>query len=353
MARRKGRKSSVRSPSKSMEKELVRKANLLAKDPSRCLPKVIPPCAKNPFDKVRKKMEKISRFSDNEDRLKKLASSGDQIARAFAGTLMLGAAGKAPYLASLKLPTGEVFYAMRGNAKKEKLVGMQWFDHPIYRLMLYYDMAVKRPFFHFYSTRDTLYCSCKEPRPPEESVAFAMQQPKANITEDKPGLWNCPHVEASVVEKGEPIDDTYLRIEWASAGVTVGICRRCARTSKSTTVGAISRQMAVPKLEVDFDITVLHRLEGAADCPLWDRLSRLPVEDENLEDYFKGQLDDSGLIERHLATVDEALREHRGPHFILERKCYCDDAVAFVEALSPSDEERLALEAVLPHLDSP
>jgi hypothetical protein len=347
MARRKGRKSQVRTPAKSMERELVHRAEVLSKDPGRALPKVIPPCARSPFEKVRKRMKRIAKFADNEDRLKKLASGGDQIARAYAGTLMLNAAGKAPYLASLKLPHGEVFYAMRGNAKKEKLVGMQWFDHPEYRLLLYMDMALRRPFFHFYSTKSTLYCSCKEARPPQDYIDFALNQPRSNLSEVSPKVYGCPHVDPAALKEGEPVDDTYIRVRWVSTGIVLGVCRRCARSGKDSTVGALSRHMAIPKLELDFQVQVLHRLEGAEDCPLWDRLSTLPVEHDSMESYFKGSLDDVGLIDAHLKTVDEELRDHHGPHFILEDRCYCDDAKAFTEALSPSDEERLQGEALL------
>jgi hypothetical protein len=353
MARRKGRKTSVRSPSKSMEKELVHRAERLARDPGLALPKVIPPCAKSPFDKVLRKMERISRFSDNEERLKKLASGGDQIARAYAGTLMLKAAGKAPYLATLKLPQGEVFYAMRGNAKKEKLAGMQWFDHPVYRLLLYLDLAIKRPHFHFYSTRDVLYCSCKEARPPREYVDFAVSQLKGNLTEVTKDVWACPHVDVNALTEAEPVDDTYLRVQWQSAGVLVGICRRCARSGKGSVLGSLTMHMAVPRIEDDFEVAVLHRLAGAADCALWDRLSRLPIDEDHMAQYVQGALDDGGLIDRHLSTVDEELREYKGPHFILEDRCFCDDAKAFVEALKPSEEERVALEAILPSLDRP
>ena len=336
-----------------MENELVHRAERLAKDPKLALPKVIPPCAKSPFDKVLRRMERISRFSGNEERLKKMASSGDQIARAYAGTLMLKAAGKAPYLGTIKLPQGEVFYAMRGNAKKEKLAGMQWFDHPVYRLLLYLDLAVKRPFFHFYSTRSTLYCSCKEPRPPREYVDFALLQLKGNLSEVAKDVWACPHVDIEALRAGEPVDDTYLRVEWRSAGVIVGICRKCARSGKNSVLASLTMHMAVPKIEDDFSMSVLHRLAGAADCSIWDRLSRLPLDDDHLDKYVGGALDDVGLIEKHLATVDEELREHHGPHFILEDRCFCDDAKAFVEALKPSEEERVALEAVLPNLDRP
>ncbi|UCC93386.1 MAG: hypothetical protein JSW25_01580, partial [Thermoplasmata archaeon] len=82
MARRKGRKSSVRTPAKTMERELIHRAEQLAKDPGRALPTVLPPCPKDPFAKVRKKMEGVSRFADDEKRLEKLAGRGDPIVRA-------------------------------------------------------------------------------------------------------------------------------------------------------------------------------------------------------------------------------------------------------------------------------
>jgi len=353
MARRKGRKSSVRTPAKSMERELVHRAEQLAKDPARALPTIVPPCTKDPFAKVLKKMQGVSKFAGDEKRLEKLAGRGDPIVRAYAGTLMLAAAGKAPYLAHLKLPQAEVFYAVRGKVAKEKLVGMQWFDHPVYRLLLFLDLAVKRPYYHFYSTKDQLYCSCKEPRPPADYVAFAMQQPKANLNKVSEGLWTCPHVDPEDLKAARAVAGTYLRVKWVSGKQLIGLCRRCARSSHHSTLVAISSHMAVPKLEDDFDVGVLHRLEGSEDCPLWDTLSKLPLEKDDLDDYIKGKIDDSGIIERHLGKVDDALRDHKGPHFILEDRSYCDDASAFVTALNPSDEERLALEAVLPDLDHP
>lgn len=352
MARRRGR-AQVRTPAKSMERELIRRAEKLAKDPGRPLPTIVAPCGKDPFAKVRKKMEQVSRFADNEDKLKRFANRGDDIVKAYAGTLMLAAAGKAPYLATLKLPQGEVFYAMRGKAKKEKLAGMQWYDHPVYRLLLFLDLALKRPNYHFYSTKDKLYCSCKEPRPPEDYVVFAMQQPKANISQVEDGLWSCPHLDAKALKAGDPIDETYMRLAWNSGGIVIGLCKRCARTSKDSTLGSIASHMAIPDLEMDFQVSVLHRLEGAEACELWDKLSTLPIADDNREAYFKGLFDDNTLIEKHLATVNEELNEYRGPHFILEDHCYCDDAQAFLDALNPSDEERLALEAILPGLDHP
>jgi len=353
MARKKGRKTNIRTPAKSMERELVHRAELLAKDPGRALPKIVPPCTKDPFAGVRKKMEAISRFADDDKKLERLAKRGDNIVRAYAGTLMLAAAGKAPYLATINLPQGEVMYAMRGKVPKEKLAGMQWFDHPRYRLLLYLDLAVRRPHLHFYSTKDVLYCSCKEPRPPAEYIQFAMSQPRANLTQANEGLWTCPHVDPSAVKAGKAVDGTYLRLEWRSGKQVIGLCSRCAKSSKDNTLGSISAHMAVPRLEDDFDVQVLHRLEGAEDCQLWNELSTMKVDRDHIHEYVEGTLDDPGLIETHVTAVMDRLREHRGRHFVLEGRTFCEDADAFLEALSPSTEERLALEAILPQLDTP
>jgi hypothetical protein len=336
-----------------MEKDLVRKAERLAKKPSLALPKTVPPCAKDPFEKVLKRLERIARFADDEDKLKRLASTGDQISRAFAGTLMLGAAGKAPYLANIKLPQGEVFFAMRGKAKKEKLAGMQWFDHPEYRLLLWMDMAIKRPHFHFYSTKDSLYCSCKAPNPPPEYVAFALQQPRANLTEAAKGVWTCPHVDAGTVKEGEALDGTYLRIRWVSTDIVLGICRRCARSAGGTTLGALNRHMAIPSLEKEFEVSVIHRAQNAVECPICGKLAKRAVDPDELKSYFKTEIDDITLIDRHMKALDTELKEGWEAHFLLDGRCFGDDAEALLDELNPSDEEHLALEAILTDLGRP
>ena len=354
MARQKRRrKSLIRAPSKTMERDIIERAERLAKDPSIVLPVMVPPATRDPFDGLRRKLERVSRLAGNEKRLKFFANWSDPITKAYAGTLMLAAAGKAPYMAVIKLPQGEVTYAFRGKAKKEKLAGMQWFDHPIYRLLLFYDLSRGRGGLHFYSTPKALYCSGGQPGAPPEYVAFAMQQVKAPIREVAAGAWACPHLDAAAVREGRAVEGTYLRIWWRSARVAVGVCDRCARAKGGSTLHSLAEHMAVPGLDEDFEPSVVHRPKGASLCAVCDGVAARLTPDEDVPRYMKGELDDAGLIDAHVAAAVRAARDGEGCHYILDGRCYGTDAKAFVQALSPSEGERLALEAVLPLVDRP
>ena len=344
----------IRAPSKTMEKEIIARAERLAKDPGLALPVPVPPLARDPFEGVRRKMERISRFAGDEKRLKRFSNWGDQISRAYAGMLMLGASGKAPYLATLKIPQGDVPFAYRGRAKKEKQAGMQWYDHPVYRLLLYVDMAARRPHYHFYSTPHALYCSGKQPGAPKEYVAFAMAQVRSGVKEVAEGGWACPHLDANAVKEGAAVEGTtYLRISWRSARVAVGVCDRCARSRSGSTIMAIATHMAVPGLDDDFEVAVSHLPVGAGGCERCATISSVGLDDELRTGYLKGELDDAKVIERHMSRIEELLKAHDGTHFVLDGRCYGTDAAAFVEALSPSEEEGIALRAVLPKIGKP
>jgi hypothetical protein len=353
MARQKRQKSMIRAPAKTMERDIVHRAERLAKDPSLALPVIVPPATKDPFTGVRRKMERISRFADDEKRLGRFAAWGDHIARAYAGTLMLAAAGKAPYMAAIKLPDGDVPYAQRGKAKKEKLAGMQWYDHPRYRLLLFHDMSRGRAGLHFYSTPKALYCSGRHAGAPKEYVAYALSQVKSSLQESAEGVWTCSHLDAAAVKEGRPVEGTYVRLWWKSAHVAVGVCDRCARSRGGSTLMSIATYMAVPNLEEDFELAVPHLPRGAGDCEVCAKLSSRRLDHGDATEYFKGELDDAGLVERRAKALDGAMRDHAGAHFVMDGRCFGTDPVQLVESLSPTEEERLALEAVLPGLERP
>ena len=90
---------------------------------------------------------------------------GDHLVRAYAATISLHLAGKVPYLAATRTPLGEVSYAVRGKADKNKLIGVQHYDHPEFRLLALWDTAQKRG-LHIYSTEACAVCSPDGPEPP-------------------------------------------------------------------------------------------------------------------------------------------------------------------------------------------
>ena len=143
---------------KKLERELLENSRKLAKNPDILIPTCVEKCRKCDFDKILKKMERISTYSNDSEKLQLMATRGDQIVRAYAATISLAAAGKIPFLASAKLPLGEVSYAVRGKVDKEKLMGVQHFDDPDLRLLAYWDIARKRD-LHIYSTDKRLVLS--------------------------------------------------------------------------------------------------------------------------------------------------------------------------------------------------
>ncbi|KQM12113.1 hypothetical protein AOA80_04230 [Methanomassiliicoccales archaeon RumEn M1] len=90
---------------------------------------------------------------------------GDQLVRAYAATISLAEAGKVPYLAAGRTPMGDVSYAVRGKVEKDKLIGVQNFDHPELRLMAFWKIA-ERENLHMYSMEDHVFCSPDGPSPP-------------------------------------------------------------------------------------------------------------------------------------------------------------------------------------------
>lgn len=131
---RKIRMGMAHSSSKSRERDLLKLSKRIAKNPLMILPKCTPECEKDPFIKIRKQLERIKDAAEDEDLLKKLSTKGDPLARAVAGTILLKHAGKIPMLASYRTPWGETSFAIRGKTPREKLVGVQNIDHPLWRM---------------------------------------------------------------------------------------------------------------------------------------------------------------------------------------------------------------------------
>ncbi|MCJ2533602.1 MAG: hypothetical protein LN411_06805, partial [Candidatus Thermoplasmatota archaeon] len=124
----------ARITSKVREKDLLAKAEALKEDFELVLPTCSQKCRGCPFIRTRMHLERVSRAKDDPRRLEKLAAKGDKLARAYAATVGLAHDKKAPYLASAKYPRGTVMFALRGKTSREKLIGVQNYDSPRWRV---------------------------------------------------------------------------------------------------------------------------------------------------------------------------------------------------------------------------
>ncbi len=341
-------RTGARTASKVQEKDLIRKAKKLKKNPELILPKCVNH-SKCYFDVIRKQVRRIQSFSDDERMLKKFSQRGDLLARAYAATLLLEIEGKAPYLAAFRTPFGTVTYAFRGKTKKEKLVAVQYFDEPKWRLLGVLDI-VKKKKLHVYSTKEGMICTGKVRDPPDNFIKDAINSLSTNLKVKK-NVYACPHLDPEIIAKGEQKGVPYLEIQWHSADKTIAICDRCAKKNKEHTLGLLTQFIADRKIADDFSVNVIAQpicVDKCNDCEI-EEPPELTKELHNK--YQMGEISDSDLIASHLEAIHKGYQLLAKKIYIQDSKCYGTNLKAFIKALEPSQLERKALWPVLKKVD--
>lgn len=329
----------ARTAAKSMEKKLVENAKELQNDPYLILPEYSDNYSKKYFDKIKKGLDKVIRFKDDISKLEKLSNKRD-LNGAFAGTLTIAHSEKAPYLGVAKFSTGDVSYAQRGRAPKEQLIAVQYFDNPVLRLLGIKDIALKKR-LHVYSWDDGYISTGLEANPPKEFINFIMKKTNLN---NKNGVATCGNINPEVVKNKETYKKNYLRMDWKSAGLIIGICEDCAKTSKNT-IFNITKYILEPSISDDFKIEVIGQV-----------IKQKETESEQLQkldEYLSGELTDIQLIEENMKFREESIKESGEKIFILDGTSYGTDTEKFLKALKPNKYEREGLEFILERVDEP
>ena len=333
-------KVKARIASKVMEKDLKAKARLLMDDPELIFPDCAADCGSCPFKKTKRGIERIQKFKDNPAKLAKLARRGDRLARAYAATIALVHEEKTPYLATSTYPAGTIAYAQRGKTDKEKLIGVQYFDSPKWRVMSVIDLVHNKG-LHFYSYGENFVCTGREAAPPEEYVKLAAESVGANKVEGDKFL--CPH---------NPAESNHIEFDWVTADKNILLCDQCAAWSRNT-LKKLAEGMAVPRVLDEFQISVnrpLKVVSGKSECA--DLLDR-PIHADLLDDYSNGKLGDKELIEKHLVEIREDLVQVERKAYVRGDKCYGEDADAFVKDMTQDPVEAKALLGLLSDIKHP
>ncbi|UCE37658.1 MAG: hypothetical protein JSW00_19800 [Thermoplasmata archaeon] len=342
-------RTGARTASKVQEKELISKAKKIKKNPDL----VIPKCeheGRCTFDRIRRQVKRVQLLADDEKKLTRLAKSGDQLARAYAATLLLTHSEKAPYLAVFRTPFGEIAYAMRGKVKKEKLIGVQNYDKPKWKLLSVLDLATKRG-LHIYSTKKGMICMGKEPNPPSYFVKEMIDSIKYPIGKEGK-ICLCEHVSKKEVKEEKADLNSYILVHWKSAETDIAVCGKCA-SKKSNIVASIIQNMAVPKPEEDFEVKIITALKCKIDCESCNIERHLDIKEERMKGYTTGILSDYELIQKHMEDFEEHLKSKDEKLFVLDNDCYGEDVEAFINELKPTDSERIGLETILEKVETP
>jgi hypothetical protein len=341
-------RAGARASTKAQERALIEKAERLLKNPDLAFPKCDGSCWLCVFKGGRRSLEKVRGFADDEHKLERLAEHGNEFAKAYAAILLLRKQGKVPYLFTVKSPFGEIAYAIRGNVVKERLIGMQHFDHPRARLVAVMDLVRDRK-LHIFSFEDRMVCTGKDPTPPEGFVDYVVGELKTDLVKEG-GDYLCRHL--CEVKSGKAVAPLpHLEIQWKTAGTAIKLCERCARPGENTLLTMLTF-MAIPNPRLEFSFTATGGFECEGRC----EACRIPVTEldkATSEKYLHGELDDKGLIDKQTLKGLKTIRESGVKVYILGRRCFGKDLDSFIRAMNPTEEERIGLEAVLKRVKGP
>jgi hypothetical protein len=332
-------RSFARTAPKSQEKHLIENAKKLQEDPLLILPTCTDESTKY-FQKLQKQITKIHRYCTDEKKLEKL-SHKKGLDGALAGTYLLAISEKAPYLAALSFPTGEITYAQRGKADKEKLIAVQHFDDPVFRLRGIRDIVFKKK-LHVYSWDNGYVCTGQEAHPPQEFIDFIKKKLELPSIGN---VINCPHVPAEIAKKKDYLPLNYLRIDWKPAHTIIALCENCTKSTKNT-MFIISKYLLQKNLTDDFDIEVMTPV-GKHDVHSETQQST------HLQEYLTGRLTDYEFIKKIAKTQEEHVKHAEEKILVLDGVSYGTDVTRFIEALQPNAPEKTALEFFLNKTQEP
>lgn len=328
----------ARRASGGREGDLIKRAAKLRERVDPLLPKLTAGVPTERFDRLRAALEAVRELKEDARALEKASRWGAPLVRAYAGLLKFYLDPELPAVIVLPLPGGDVSYAPLNRAPKEAHVAVQQYDEPRRLLLGYLDWARKG--FHFYTTKETLWCTGRDATPPPDVRAAQIAELPYRVAELEGGRRiDCPHLAAD-----EPVP--FLRVGWPAAGTEVRICRRCAKSNRQL-LASLTTGTAVPKPDAAFPVDVQLNVDchGGADCVH----RQLPPLARGLRKRYQfGRLADSELIAAYVDSIRPRLEGVRTPVFVAGGHCYGADASAFLGALHPTTEERKALEEVLP-----
>jgi hypothetical protein len=329
----------ARTAAKSMEKKLVENAKKLKQDPYIILPDYDDNYSKRYFNKIKKSLEKVSRFADDAKKLEKL-SNKKGLDGAIAGSILIAHSEKAPYLAVAKYPTGDITYAQRGKADKEKLIAVQHFDDPILRLLGIKDVAQKKNLY-VYSWDEGFVSTGKDANPPDEFINFLIK--KTGLTY-KNGVAFCGDIKPEIAKNKEFYKKNYLRVHWKSANLIIAICEDCSRSSKNT-VFNMTKYLIEPNISNDFLIEIVGQVVKEKESSV--------TQIQKLGEYLSGGLTDYDFIKTNMKYREQALKESGEKMFILDGDSYGQDMDGFIKALKPNKYEKEGLELILEQVEEP
>ena len=350
--RKKVRVRGIKRASKEIQRRLEINLDGLLDDPESFVPEITGELGKISFfghkDKMAMTLKEIEIVATNRNDhrwLKKrmVKKGGDEVCRALAGSLLAAGEDDLSTVSVFKHPLyGTSSYLRRGNGKQSHLAGIQNFNHPRLRLLVWDGHAKAGQYF--FSWEGGFVCSCSSPDAPPEWISWVLD--KSSVELNGKGVRWTSGLSEEVVENGEFSESGWLRLTFQD-NTMVGISpASLAKTDEPFAQSLAISMMPPNKLGSICEAEWMWRPRG------WPEGRDLPDEGierlgEVLDSWLRMSLDDARLSESCRASILNSIEEG----YVVGNSWFnVDDRVGFLDCLSGTDDEKNAISVILDSL---
>ena len=351
--RRKVRVRGIKQASKEIQRRLESNLEALLDDPACFVPEITGELGKVSFfgskDRMAmtlKEIEILAAKRHDQRWLKKrmVKKGGDEVCRALAGSLLAAGEEDLSTVSVFKHPLyGTSSYLRRGNGKQSHLAGIQNFNHPRLRLLVWDGHAKAGQ--HFFSWDGGFVCSCSKAEAPPEWIDWVLDKSSVDLSGEDV-RWTVGLTEEMV--RGEEFSENGWVLLTFQDGTKVGISPTSLAKTEEPFAQSLAITMMPPnKLGEVCEAEWMWRPRG------WPEGEGLPSEglerlSEVLDTWLRMSLDDAKLSEACRASVLNSIEEG---HVVGSSWFHEEDREGFLNHLTGTDDEKRAISTILDSLD--
>ena len=351
--RKKVRVRGIKQASKEIQRRLESNLETLLNDPECFVPEITGELGKVSFfgskDRMAmtlKEIEALAAKRHDQRWLKKrmVKKGGDEVCRALAGSLLAAGEEDLSTVSVFKHPLyGTSSYLRRGNGKQSHLAGIQNFNHPRLRLLVWDGHAKAGQ--HFFSWDGGFVCSCSKAEAPPEWIDWVLDKSSVDLSGDDV-KWTIGLTEEMV--RGEEFSENGWVLLTFQDGTKVGISPTSLAKTEEPFAQSLAITMMPPnKLGEVCEAQWMWRPRG------WPEGEGLPSEglerlSEVLDTWLRMSLDDAKLSEACRASVLNSIEEG---HVVGSSWFHKEDRGGFLKHLTGTDDEKRAISTILDSLD--
>jgi len=347
--RKKVRVRGIKQASKQIQERLERDLDALIDDPEIFLPTINVELGKPRRDMMAASLKEIKYVGTKRHERKWLAKRmvkrrGCVVSRALAGSLLAALEEDHSTVSVFNNPVyGSSSFIRRGNGKQSHQVGIQNFNHPKLRLLVWDDHA--KAGHWFFSWKNGFEYTGLSPLVPDEWVDATLDSSSIKLS-GKDVRWS-KGLDENTVMNNEFTESGWLKITFQN-GVSAGLSQSSLAKLEDAFIPSIALTMLPPKISEIIEAEWMWRPVGwPEDKPLPDKgLEKL---DEIILAWMSMTLEDSSLAKECRASILNSIEDG----FVSGMNWYNDDSKDdFLKFLSGSESEKIAISVILENLSS-